>query len=96
MDKIPISLACRMDSERAIKLTKKIFEFLVKKGEVVQMETRIAPFAAPAPLEKVPDLGRGSPRSRDGNLAILAARWRAKRQPLGRGSPRSRDGNSNC
>ena len=43
MDKIPISLACRMDSERAIKLTKKIFEFLVKKGEVVQMETRIAP-----------------------------------------------------
>ncbi|NVM18964.1 MAG: NAD(+)/NADH kinase [Candidatus Lokiarchaeota archaeon] len=43
MDKKPISLACRMDSERAIKLTKKIFEFLVKKGEVVQMETRIAP-----------------------------------------------------
>ncbi len=43
MEKKPISLACRMDSERAIKLTKKIFEFLVKKGEVVQMETRIAP-----------------------------------------------------
>jgi NAD+ kinase len=43
MDKKPISLACRMDSERAINLTKKIFEFLVKKGEVVQMETRIAP-----------------------------------------------------
>ncbi|MFX1447097.1 MAG: NAD(+)/NADH kinase [Promethearchaeota archaeon] len=43
MDKKPISLACRMDSERAIILTKKIFEFLVKKGEVVQMETRIAP-----------------------------------------------------
>jgi len=43
MDKKPVSLACRMDSERAIKLTKKIFEFLVKEGEVVQMETRIAP-----------------------------------------------------
>jgi len=43
MEKKPISLACRMDSERAIKLTKKIFEYLVKKGEVVQMETRIAP-----------------------------------------------------
>ncbi len=43
MEKKPISLACRMDSERAINLTKKIFEFLVKKGEIVQMETRIAP-----------------------------------------------------
>jgi NAD+ kinase len=43
MDKKPVSLACRMDSERAIKLTKEIFEFLVKHGEVVQMETRIAP-----------------------------------------------------
>jgi len=43
MEKKPISLACRMDSERAISLTKKIFEYLVKKGEVVQMETRIAP-----------------------------------------------------
>jgi NAD+ kinase len=43
MEKKAISLACRMDSERAIKLTKRIFEFLVKKGEVVQLETRIAP-----------------------------------------------------
>lgn len=43
MDKKAISLACRMDSERAINLTKKIFEFLVKKGEIVQLETRIAP-----------------------------------------------------
>ena len=43
MDKIAISLACRMDSERAINLTKKIFDYLVKKGEVVQLETRIAP-----------------------------------------------------
>jgi NAD+ kinase len=43
MEKKAISLACRMDSERAIRLTKRIFEFLVKKGEVVQLETRIAP-----------------------------------------------------
>ncbi|MFW9770755.1 MAG: NAD(+)/NADH kinase [Candidatus Heimdallarchaeota archaeon] len=43
MEKKAISLACRMDSERAIKLTKRIFEYLVKKGEVVQLETRIAP-----------------------------------------------------
>jgi len=43
MEKKAISLACRMDSERAIKLTKRIFEFLVKKGEIVNLETRIAP-----------------------------------------------------
>jgi len=43
MEKKAISLACRMDSERAIKLTKRLFEYLVKKGEVVQLETRIAP-----------------------------------------------------
>ncbi|MFW9936376.1 MAG: NAD(+)/NADH kinase [Candidatus Thorarchaeota archaeon] len=43
MEKKAISLACRMDSERAIKLTKRIFEYLVKKGEIVQLETRIAP-----------------------------------------------------
>lgn len=43
MEKKFIALACRMDSERAIKLTKRIFEFLVKKGEVVYLETRIAP-----------------------------------------------------
>jgi len=43
MEKKSVALACRMDSERAIKLTKKIFEFLVKKGEVVYLETRIAP-----------------------------------------------------
>ncbi|MHA1642386.1 MAG: NAD(+)/NADH kinase [Promethearchaeota archaeon] len=43
MNKKPISLACRMDSERAVKLTKRIFEFLVKQGEIVQLETRIAP-----------------------------------------------------
>lgn len=47
MEKKAISLACRMDSERAIKLTKKIFEFLVKKGEVVHLETRIAPRILP-------------------------------------------------
>ncbi len=43
MEKKSIALACRMDSERAIKLSKRIFEFLVKKGEVVYLETRIAP-----------------------------------------------------
>ncbi|TFG16104.1 MAG: NAD(+)/NADH kinase [Promethearchaeota archaeon] len=43
MEKKAISLACRMDSERAINLTKKLFEYLVKKGEIVQLETRIAP-----------------------------------------------------
>jgi NAD+ kinase len=43
MDKKAISLACRMDSERAINLTKKLFDFLVKEGEVVHLETRIAP-----------------------------------------------------
>lgn len=43
MEKKAVALACRMDSEGAIKLTKRIFEFLVKKGEVVHLETRIAP-----------------------------------------------------
>ncbi len=43
MDKKPIALACRLDSEKAIKLTKRIFEFLVQRGEVVYLETRIAP-----------------------------------------------------
>ena len=47
MEKKAISLACRMDSERAINLTKKVFEFLVKKGEVVYLETRIAPKILP-------------------------------------------------
>ncbi|MCK4781205.1 MAG: NAD(+)/NADH kinase, partial [Candidatus Lokiarchaeota archaeon] len=41
--KKPIALACRLDSERAIKLTRRIFEFLVQKGEIVYLETRIAP-----------------------------------------------------
>ena len=43
MEKKPIALACRLDSERAIKLAKRVFEFLVQKGEVVSLETRIAP-----------------------------------------------------
>ena len=47
MDKKAIALASRLDSESAIKLTKKIFEFLVKKGEVVYLETRIAPRILP-------------------------------------------------
>jgi NAD+ kinase len=38
-----VALACRMDSERAMKLTKNIFDYLVKKGEKVHLETRIAP-----------------------------------------------------
>ncbi len=43
MEKKPIALACRLDSEKAIKLTRKIFEFLVQRGETVYLETRIAP-----------------------------------------------------
>lgn len=43
MEKKPIAIACRLDSDRAIKLAKRIFEFLVQKGEVVYLETRIAP-----------------------------------------------------
>ncbi|MFX0071458.1 MAG: NAD(+)/NADH kinase [Candidatus Hermodarchaeota archaeon] len=42
-----IALACRMDSERAIRLTKRIFEFLVKKREIIYLETRIAPKILP-------------------------------------------------
>ena len=38
-----IAIACRLDSEKAIKLTRKIFEFLVHRGETVYLETRIAP-----------------------------------------------------
>jgi len=43
MEKKPIAIACRLDSERAIKVAKRIFEFLIQKGEVVYLETRIAP-----------------------------------------------------
>lgn len=43
MEKKPIAIACRLDSEKAIKLTRRIFEFLVQKGEIVYLETRIAP-----------------------------------------------------
>ncbi|HEY0089469.1 MAG TPA: NAD(+)/NADH kinase [Candidatus Lokiarchaeia archaeon] len=43
MDRKGIAIACRMDSERALKLAKQIFELLVKKGELVYLETRIAP-----------------------------------------------------
>ena len=43
MEKKPIALACRLDSEKAINLTKRIFEFLMQKGEIVYLETRIAP-----------------------------------------------------
>ncbi|TFG28055.1 MAG: NAD(+)/NADH kinase [Promethearchaeota archaeon] len=47
MIKKGISLACRMDSERAINLTKKLFDYLVKKDEIVHLETRIAPKIMP-------------------------------------------------
>ncbi len=47
MEKKAVSLACRMDSERAINLTKKLFDYLVKKGEIVQLETRIPPKILP-------------------------------------------------
>ena len=47
MEKKGIALACRMDSERAINLTKRLFEYLVKKGEKVHLETRIAPKILP-------------------------------------------------
>jgi NAD+ kinase len=43
MEKKGFALACRMDSKRAIDLTKEIFEFLVEKDEEVFLETRIAP-----------------------------------------------------
>ena len=43
MEKKPIALACRLDSERAIILARRIFDFLVQKGEIVYLETRIAP-----------------------------------------------------
>ncbi|MHA1292775.1 MAG: NAD(+)/NADH kinase [Promethearchaeota archaeon] len=43
MDKKQVALACRMDSKGAISLTKRVFEYLIKKGEVVYLETRIAP-----------------------------------------------------
>ena len=47
MEKKPIALACRLDSAKAIKLTRRIFEFLVQKGEIVYLETRIAPKILP-------------------------------------------------
>ncbi|MFX1477435.1 MAG: NAD(+)/NADH kinase [Promethearchaeota archaeon] len=47
MEKKPIALACRLDSERAIKLAKRVFEFLIQKREVVYLETRIAPKILP-------------------------------------------------
>ncbi len=47
MEEKAVSLACRMDSERAINLTKRLFDYLVKKGEIVQLETRIAPKILP-------------------------------------------------
>ena len=44
MEKKPIAIACRMDSDRALTLAKNIFQYLTqdKKREVI-LETRIAP-----------------------------------------------------
>ena len=48
MEKKSIVLACRMDSERALDLTKRLFDFLIKKkNESVSLETRIAPKILP-------------------------------------------------
>lgn len=48
MNEKPIALACRMDSDSAISLTKDIFTYLVKeKGQRVVLETRIAPRIMP-------------------------------------------------
>ena len=48
MEKKSIALACRMDSERALDLTKRIHEFLIKKkNEIVYLETRVAPKILP-------------------------------------------------
>ncbi len=48
MEERSIALACRMDSDRAFDLTRKIFDFLVKKkNETVYLETRIAPKILP-------------------------------------------------
>jgi len=48
MEKKSIALACRMDSERALDLTKRIHDFLIKKkNEIVYLETRIAPKILP-------------------------------------------------
>ncbi|MHA1843354.1 MAG: NAD(+)/NADH kinase [Promethearchaeota archaeon] len=44
MDERAIALACRMDSDRALNLTKKIYSYLIKqKKQKVFLETRIAP-----------------------------------------------------
>jgi len=44
MNEKPIAIACRMDSEPAINLTKELFNYLIQeKGKNVVLETRIAP-----------------------------------------------------
>lgn len=43
LPKKAVALACRMDSERVFKLSKRILDFLTKKGEIVNVEGRIAP-----------------------------------------------------
>jgi len=56
MDRKGIAIACRMDSERALKLAKKIFELLVKKGEIVYLETRIAPKIFPPSAKNLDEM----------------------------------------
>ncbi len=48
MEQKPITIACRMDSERALNLARNLFNFLTKKkGKEVLLETRIAPKIMP-------------------------------------------------
>ncbi len=43
MERKAYALASRMDDDKAITLSKRIFDFLVKKGQNVYIETRLAP-----------------------------------------------------
>jgi NAD+ kinase len=47
MENKSIAIASRMDSEKAIKLAKNIFNFLIEKKKPVSLETRLAPKIMP-------------------------------------------------
>jgi NAD+ kinase len=47
MENKSIAIASRMDSEKAIKLAKNIFNFLIEKKKAVSLETRLAPKIMP-------------------------------------------------
>lgn len=47
MERKVVAIACRMDSERALDLAKAVFDYLIKKGEKISLETRIAPKILP-------------------------------------------------